>query len=501
MKTYLVSYIAVLVLICTTLNPLIYASNKLNNDNQELAEISEFCQNNDQASELCYLLATDVLDYQSLGYTLQDLQLNDNVDYAQTTAVLSIPVFLRYLPALAKIAKSNMIFASAIALVSGAVFFKKYQDSLSHSLLINTTDLAGSSPLPSKGLGELKSSKVFQYYSQKGPEHEKYKILPYFEDFTKSEQEQKQFSHTHFLKEFKDFLKTAKQQYQDSPLTKKHPQFGTIIDHLEENFVRYARDELSLVDPSDLSEFEKEIAEKTALAVFHHTKSTAWYSTSSISSLRNLKHLPEHSTWNALLLEHISHLELLQEKKSPIFEQSVYLPFLKAEIVSSNVILADLNRYLIDTSLLPDFARQTPVSLDSFKSYVKSSQSLKLFKYPETLGSPSTSSSVADSHTALLPSKYFSPEYYNDLDIKAFIDYYSARIAMLAGLYQSVQARLDVWNRKGEFKFLPDPAKSDQALEDWLELFSLATKPLLSTFYEKEPSYEAFLTEFKFQSF
>ena len=101
-------------------------------------QLAEFCQHNDQASDLCYLLAQDVLDYQKLGYNLQkDLQVSDNfTDYAHTAGVISLPIFLRYLPALSKLAKKNMIVASAVAIVGGAIAFKKYYDSFTHTLMI-----------------------------------------------------------------------------------------------------------------------------------------------------------------------------------------------------------------------------------------------------------------------------------------------------------------------------------------------------------------------------
>ena len=145
---------------------------------QQLAEVIDFCQNNDQATDLCYLLAEDFSAYQDLN---EPLQLDDNqLHYVQSAAVLSIPVFLRYLPALANLAKNNMIIASTIALLAGAMVFKKYNDSFLESLIINVSnasDFDQTSEQSSKEFSELPTT-TNNNNLQKGPDHENNNLAP-----------------------------------------------------------------------------------------------------------------------------------------------------------------------------------------------------------------------------------------------------------------------------------------------------------------------------------
>ena len=152
---------------------LAYGSDDLHH--QQLAEVIDFCQNHDQATDWCYLLAEDFSAYQDLN---EPLQLDDNqLHYAQSAAVLSIPVFLRYLSALANLAKNNMIIASTIALLAGAMVFKKYYDSFLDSLIINAPDFDGTSEQSRKN---FLNSELAQNINnlQKGPDHENNNLVP-----------------------------------------------------------------------------------------------------------------------------------------------------------------------------------------------------------------------------------------------------------------------------------------------------------------------------------
>ena len=492
MKNQLVLFILILFINFTT--NLSYASDSL--DHQRINEVSEFCDNNEQASELCDLLAQDVLDYQSLDY---DLQLNNKFsDYAQSTAVVSVPVFLRYLPALARLAKNNMIVASSIALVSGAIVFKKYLDSLTTStLMIQKEGSSGSSPLASQTIEKLNSSKRFQYYSQKGPEHENDILIPYLQQ---QEQDEDRIE-SNQVKEFQEYIRSAKQWYKDNPISDQYSNFKEIINDVADypQFPYLSISDLltkiSQFNPNELSEFEKNIAQKSALRFFNQSKLTSSHSTYYNTRNRNIaydeliykeleirlnsqfSHITEilivrdkhdrsnkayhdaKKIWNALLLEYISHLELLETEKSPIFEQEIYIPFLQTELQSLNSI--------INTN----------------------DDELAIYNYPNSqngnkkVSIAQSSPLVYSTELQLPPSQYLI---YQGIDLNKLHIYLNERKKMLTNILSTVKDRINVWNRQGEYKFLPGIAMDDQAFKDWSELFYLATSPLLNDLYDQE---------------
>ena len=486
MKNYL--FFSIAILFFSFADNLIYGSEYL--DHYELSHASEFCHNNDQASDLCYLLAQDLLDYQNI----YELPLNDHlseyahIDFAQAVGVVSIPIFLRYLPILSKLAKNNMIFASTAILVTAAIAFKNYYDTVSDSAMIKIVEGSGSSPSPSKTILELQSSNRYKYYSQKGPEHENEVLIPFFQN----QQQQGMEIESHQIKEFQDFIQTAKKRYSyNKPQIDKwayiDPNFTKVIKDLEIyskfnnkiNNLSTGSYFKSLIEfhPDNLSDFEELIAQTAALRFFNHVKllssrsiyynvlkrSVFYDQLTSTEQIASDKLLNPKKIWDTLLLEHISHLELLEENISPIFEEKIYIPFLKTQSIL-------LSRQL-DTLMI-----KNEKHIPGYDDVSKTDQIIKNFQdsfEPETISSSQPS---VDLHSALLPSQYLD---YQQLSSSQLKSYLSNRKYMLDTILEKVEIRLDIWNRKGVYKFLPGKAKSDQALRDWFEHFELATQFLL----------------------
>ena len=459
-------------------------------DYLQSSEVLQFCDNNDQASELCYLLAQDLLEYQNISYDLQDdphLELADDFsDYAQAVGVVSAPVFLRYLPALAKLAKNNLIVASTVALITGAIVFKKHYDSVAETLIINGGDFDQQRllSLSVQGLSELKTIKRYKLLSQKGPEHE-YKLIP----FLITVDEEKDSIEASQTKEFHQFLKTAKESY-ESPLANKYTRFSETLSYLEDyqkdHSIKELVTKLAKFDLNDLSEFEKLIAQASSLRFFNQAKLFApeskyliilergifydaqsagvqWSgSADKVDKLDNVKKI-----WDALLLEHISHLELVQQHKDPLFEKTKYIPFVKNQI-SLLSIRKTAEEYKLHQQKIQNYADQVSESMgdlakDSLNLTVK-----KLFNYPTKILTKSKTSL----DLSLLPSEYIN---YQDLDREQLVAYLSHRKEMLEDLLKVVETRVDVWQRSGLYKFLPGLPKEHQAMKDWIELFKLGT--------------------------
>ena len=427
-------------------------------DNQELSKALEFCHSNDQASDLCYLLAQDVLDYHNYhDISLDDyLSEYDQINYAQGVAVVSIPIFLRYFPLLSRLAKNNMIITSVISLVTAAIIFKDYYDTFSDSLIMKITEnSSGTSPDTFKEIQKLKTSKKYQYYSQKGPEHENTKLLPLLRK-KKKQQDIDNIDIVKITAEYKKFIKSASKWIKNNHLNKKLN--FTVTTKSQENlqhiqvldyFANLQAANLAFVNPKQQSQsvqdnYDQELyklvdnASQFALIFFNREKFEAANST--IDNVLNRHILTAYKimdknvsekVWNALLLEHISHLELLENNKNPEFEEKVYLPFLKAQFNSLDI--------------------RTPQAKTAIKN-----------------------------DSSLLPSQYLD---YQELNIKQLKAYFIHRKLMWSVMLNTVQGRVNVWNRKEIYQFLPEKAKSDQAFKDWSELLKLSTHPLLYDFY------------------
>ena len=489
-------------------------------DYQQLTEVSEFCRTNEQASDLCYLLAEDVLDYSDLGY---DLQIDHNFgDYAQSVGVVSIPVFLRYLPVLSKLAKNNMIVATAMAIVGGSIIFKKYYDSFSQTLMMKAQGVDGS--LTTFRLEQVKSSKSFKYYSQKGPEHEDNKLVPFFQKQAHSEEQKDKKP----LAEFKEYIKLIK-KWNDSAHSSEYAdlrieqtQLKEIMELLVEilnndadfvltNFV------LKEIDGDDLSDFEKKFARTISIRAFNDAKLAAststfydtfhrskWYKTAKIKSqelytemasslvsftknlfTNQLKKPSEvieaiqeivlvepsdlRRIWDALLLERLAHLQLLESMKDPDFEKKYYLPFLTKLIEKSTDLQIHDIVDQINIQKIQQYSDQAAQLQTTDKSLTESTATI-----------PSLETNL-NSGSDLLPSNYLD---YQNLSTQQLKDYIDLRFSMLKSMQQIVHARVSVWERQGMYQFIPGKAKSDQALAQWTELFELATHPLVYHFFE-----------------
>ena len=465
-----------------------YASDHLL-DEQQLAKVLQFCQNNDQASDLCYLLTQDNFDNQHL-YQIHDLKLDANhIDYALSAQIISIPVFF-YLPELAKLAKNNMIFASVIALITGAIIFKKYYDGLLDSLLMKA-QVDYSSSFASKALTELKSSKRYQYYSQKGPEYEDDKLIFFLRDQRQQDLERESIQ----IEEYQDFMKTAQKWYENTHITSKYSYFVEFVNLLETYPKTYhfnlndSLKKLSQFHLNHLPKFEKRVVQETAQRFFNEAKlasseltynnivkRNAFFKRPSKELQNTFSKEDGKIVWNALLLEHISHLELLEKNKDPQFEQDIYVPFLQAEKKSLQTKIIQIRKYIqIQTlqKITDKVAKDIDDSVKDLTNQVKDS-----FNIIEKLMDPITESpsNTASSQIHILPSVYLN---YQDLTVEQLNFYLDARLYLLSSILHEVNTRINVWNRKQIYKFLPDIAQSDQAYKDWSELFELTTDPLL----------------------
>ena len=448
----------------------VYGSEYL--DNQKLSKTLELCVNNHHVSDLCNLLTQDIFDYHNFDddiYLDDFISAYDHINYAQTIGVVSTPIFLRYLPTLFKFAKNNMTVASIIFLITAAIAFKSYYGRFYDNLTLKIKDLSKTSPPNFKTLTELQISKRFQYYSQKGPEHEKGKLIPFLQDQKDQHQDQYFAMELLLTQEFHDFIKSSKKWYSGTTTIEdwnfnflidnelKDPRFIEVLDNLAD--LKDSPEFLDLKNhtkfqPNNLSKFDGFITQASDLALkfFHYYKLISLNSTYNHIIMRNK--LYEFSTkkdltstkkiWNTLLLEHISHLELLEANKNPEFEEKIYLPFLEAKLNSLNI-----QRALIRKNIKPEH-----VSKKSDKK-----------------------------HLSLLPSQYLN---YQDLDIIQLNSYLRIRELMLSFLLDTVENRISVWKRSGIYRFLPQKPASDQAFKDWSELFDLETRPLLYDFYNQE---------------
>ena len=480
MRSFFLLLIVILWIFVGFVNTEIYAYDHL--DHQELASVTQFCQNNDQASDLCYLLAQDLVDYQNL----EDLKLEDSlIDYAHSAGAISIPIFLRYLPALAKLAKNNMIIASVFSLVGGAMAFKNYYDSYVENLLIKVgvfdppLQHLSSERFQEKVISKLKKSKSYQYYSQKGPEFEHKKMLPAIvREDTKVRKEL-----DNQTQKYVSFLGSIKQRFISSHRNLDHGYYDFLednfLDHLTLKFnssfdvddnikMRRLTTKLAKFELEDLNEIEKLVVKASSNRFFIHAKYNALNFSYTIVWSRNHKYrtLIENKKaknssiivgqakkiWDALLLEDISLNELLKEKQSPLFEENIYLPFLKKQLIS-------IKRFKeIEKITKPSFFESFFKPTDKYSSH---QQLEDLFLIPSDLYQP----------TPLLPSVYLN---LTGFDINQLKIYFGGRTSILVNHIHLVENRLDTWNRKNEFKFLPGNARSTQAMKNWSELFELA---------------------------
>ena len=490
-------------------------------NHHQLTEVLEFCRTNDQASDLCYLLAEDVIDYSDLGY---DLQIDHSFsDYAQSVGVVSVPVFLRYLPALSKLAKNNMIVTTAMAIVAAAIIFKKYYDSfsqalLSQTLMIKAEGVDGSSTL--LGLEEVKSSKSFKYYSRKGPEHEDDILVPFLQRQAHSEEQKDK----KLLVEFKRYVKSVKEwdasphssEYADLKIenTNLKEVMELLDDDVDFVLVHYIMKE---IDGDDLSVFEKKFAQSVSIRAFDETKLTAststfydtfkrseWYKeakilhqelyteranslishigvllTNRLKPSEVLKAISPsmwsepysvRKIWDVLLLERLSHLQLLESMKDPEFEEKFYLPFL-AKLQEKSI--DDQIKEIVDE-----------INIQKIEQYADQS----VQQTTESIAIAPSLEASSDLDSALLSNRYldFRKE---KVSAQQLTDYVHYRNLMLVSMEQIVQDRVSVWKRHGVYKFLPGEAKSDQALAQWTKLFELATHPLLYELYELSDIY------------
>ena len=429
-----------------------------NNDNinhQEFTEVFEFCDNNHQASDLCYLLAEDVLDYQNLK---DDPSFNDHfTDYAQSIGVVSLPMFLRYLPALANLAKNNMLVFNTVFLISGAIVFKKYYDYYFQTSMIKVKDFDRSSTLASKSIKELKSSKIYQYYLNKGADHEKNVLVPFLLERKKGVS-----SHKSLEKDFQKLEKKAIEHKESKALIAYNKAIISSVGSAYFNAIiirdfYFNRDKVKFYNDYWDSEFLR--VKKPQMDSYKpNIYQTGW--TSSISQWEDLVLLG----WETLLLEHISHLELLDNNKSPAFEESIYIPFVKNQIKSLD---AQKNKAITYLQYLETLTKDDPDY-----QYKSNKQYLKIFT-PIS----SSSSSLSSSQKPLLPSNYLEyDDYIAWLDnLDDLEDYFSTRKDLLTQILTTVEDRINVWNRAANYQFLPGEPRSDQALKQWNELFNLAT--------------------------
>ena len=506
---------------------LVYASDHL--DHQELTEVFEFCHTN-QASDLCNLLGQEVLDYQNQPtYKDYDLSFNESISnyehFAHAAFAVSVPAFpafLKYLPALANLAKNNMIFASAALLIAGAVGFKTYYDSLYDNLILTDKSVKINSFDKSRII-ELQSSKRYQHYSKKGPEHEERTLVPSVRKQNRKKHKRESEDNLSFLSYLKG-LKDVINEKEKYPSSDNHPHLKKMTTELISSLENYKpprsfhlRDVLELLTDeivpgeisyvsfdfskpnaiSDFSKPEKLLAEKAAVRFFDMTKYSSIISTFRILELRfsfainiNQRNLV---FWKALLLEHLAHLELLVAKKNPEFEKNIYLPFLAYEldILKAQTHVAEKNHIIYHT-LLKD-----KLLGDSIAGKL-----IKFTPIPHISEIPNIPESNSNYSQRLLPAQYSLDFNYNLDDNQNYyfpneLNYYlKARRSMLSDLVTVVSNRVNVYNRKKIFKYLPGDAQSKQAYDDWIELLELSTNPLLYDLLklaDAEPKYSTVL--------
>ena len=437
-------------------------------DHQQLAVAFQLCFENDQASDLCYLLAEDIQDYQNLGH---EIELNNYfTDYAQTVGVVSLPVFLRYLPALSRVAKNNMILTSVVALVGGAIVFKKYYDAFSDSLIMKVGGFDRSLPTVSKSIEQLKSSKVYNFYSQKGPENNHTLLYlghqkDYDYDFSK-------YSIGIAEEEFNNFINRSTEMQSNSEVDK----------YIDVSKVQGISDQVADIHRSSMS-YKKAELSSTLLAHSLYSDITKFYREEkkirkeylSLNKPFFLNLNPHHDElWDALLLEIVSHFELLQENHSPIFEQNSYIPFLKAEIESLSA-QENMAKHMGKSYLFKEYA----------DSVLSDKSATEILNQALTLPKPGSTSS----NISLLPSTYF--DFLTDIDATQVERYFAVRSKILNQLLDSVENRLNVWKRAGEYQIKPGQAQSERAFSDWADLFRLAHNLLLHELYENKSWYEA----------
>ena len=492
---------------------LVYASDHLDHlDHQELTEVFEFCHTN-QASDLCNLLGQEVLDYQNQPtYKDYDLSFNESISnyehFAHAAFAVSVPAFLKYLPALANLAKNNMIFASAALLVAGAVGFKTYYDSLYDNLILTDKSVKINSFDESRII-ELQSSKRYQYYSKKGPEHEENTLIPFVRKQNRKKHEGEMRDNSSFLSYLKNHKGEVNEEY---PSSDNHPHLKKMTTELIsslENYkpprsldlkevpelktqefvpgvISYVSFDFSKPNAiSDFSKPEKLLAEKAAVRFFDMAKYSSIISTSQFLELRfylknrgdNYAHPAKYSFWKALLLEHVAHLELLAAKKNPEFEKNIYLPFLVYELDILKTQMPVIGKNLVKFKKI--------VKSRMFLNGVYKLREAKFTPIPHISEIPNIPESNSKYSQRLLPAQYsldfnYNLDYYRDYYYSdELYDYLAARSLMLIDLVSVVANRVNIYNRERIFQYLPGEAQSKQAYDDWIELFELSTNPLL----------------------
>ena len=465
------------------------------------------------------MLGQEVLDYQNQPtYKDYDLSFNESISNyehfahaAFAVSVPAVPAFLKYLPALANLAKNNMIFASAALLIAGAVGFKTYYDSLYDNLILTDKSVKINSFDKSRII-ELQSSKRYQYYFKKGPKHEENTLIPFVRKQNQEKHKGKMRDNSSFL----SYLKNLKDLINEYP-SSDHPRLKKMTTELISSLENYrpprsfyhreltglytevfAPGMISYVSfdfskPNAISDFskpEKLLAEKAAVRFFDMAKYSSIISTSEIlerkRGYRASKDYHLYDTmmfnfWKALLLEHITHLELLETKKNPKFEKYIYLPFLAYEldILNTQIHVARQNyrtyRTFLEKSMLSDSIAE---------------ELIKFTPIPHISEIPNIPESNSKYSQRLLPAQYsLDFNLYQDrlyrYEPEEVYDYLKDRRKILDDLLTVVANRVNVYNRKKIFKYLPGDAQSKQAYDDWLELFELSTRPLLYDLYNE----------------
>ena len=394
-----------------------------------------------------YIVLEELSDSELKFFNHNEDSLSSLTDYAQVTAVVSAPIFLRFLPALAHFAKNNMIIAIAAALAGGVIVFTNtnyFSSTFSNTSMIKESD-AEFSQLPSKLLSKLlnnhKSSKRFDFFSQKGPEYEKNLILPVFE-----EQEQKLIIE-HRVKEqkFNKFRESINPHNYRKELLKEPGGFKDdslehrlqyVYDHFAKHFHNLKEDFQANSDVIKAMECIHKVNYFVKTSKIIHSilaSSSLWFLNqaklaafrlecrnmlSRNSSYQRLTTSNAKKIWDTLLFEYIAHVELLQEYKDPLFEEEIYLPFIRNQLS-----IASLSSKNFDYDML---LQNTFIKLETLQS---------------------------------------------DEEIQEYLD---ARAMLLMWIDLAVSTRVGVWNRKYQYSFLPGYPRSDQAFKDWYELFRLA---------------------------
>ena len=496
------SYLGSILFLIISINQKVYGSNFVLNEDQILT-VTEQCNQTHQATLQCYLLAEDALSYSDQididwNFDQIDSPYSDYIAYAYAINGLTLPVTLRLIPTITKMARNNSFALTIIALLAGAIIFKNIYDSTSpNTSVIKTMGMSGAEEKSKYNLSTLKKSTRFQYFLQKGPEYESKVVIPYFRDKDNRDRGYETLTNSKYSdpRNFSKFVNNALNP--DNPLINNSPVVKKKNDAISigskgnsyqtKNSADLSREFLRHNTPIQLNPYLNYLAQ---IAAYHYLSQDKYSAMLLVYNIFTQRIKSYHSDilvkqekqrryfynqnnytyittnqhefieiWNAFLLELISHLELTDRKNSPQFEEQVYLTFLSNEIKYIDNQIIDIDKY-INYKKLESYTDSLDLP-ENLKNNINTLKDIFL-----------KSQSPFENEQRLFPEIFYTNEISNLDTLKIYL---SIRRELLTMLKSAVTTRLNVWKRVGEYKFLPEESKSREAYRDWKELLKLSS--------------------------